>query len=708
MDKARGVLIANPRVQPSRPAPRLRLLTELEPGHRVFLGNLADLLLARRTPPIFISSRPAAFWNDVFVPGGAPWTSFLESMLGHLLLILLLVWGQSRVWTPVRLFAQQEAFHRSISYFPPTQSFPAAESRASSARERSRVKHMPAHQAAAHQRAIPVRPEQRPGIVTPPDIQQATASLPNLPGSQPVTPMVPFSATTGARRNALAGPSGVVAPPPQVDQATTRLLALPQSSAVGPAPDLGGPPVGRAIKAAGLRVVLPPPSVQTTGVSANAQRLSSWSGAGPNVVPPPPSVQGAGNSAGHPRLGSMAGAGSQVIPPPPSVQASGGLPGGTRSAGGAGSSGVSGGLGSLSGDSSLIIPPPPSVGGTGSAGTGARLGSLSGNGSQIVPPPPSVDGAGNAGAGGRLGSLSGDGSQIIPPPPSVGGTGNSGAGGHLGSLSGDGSQIIPPPPSVGGTGNSGTGGRLGSWSGNGSQIVPPPPSVDGGGNAGGRLGSLSGGGSQIVPPPPSVEGKGNYGAGGRMGSLSGNGTEIASSPPSTGGGGVGNNSGASGTARATDPQPVVASSPTPAANNENKPTVEELPLGLLGLVFAPPGSSFFSNFEVFVAKRRVGKNQLQLIKLVYEFLPYQPRLSEYDLNKLPPRVIKLRVIPDPSCDESLGRMIQPHTDSTRPAYPKLPEELRSSDLTAVLPCYRTSADDFRKAIFRAHLAALAD
>jgi hypothetical protein len=153
-----------------------------------------------------------------------------------------------------------------------------------------------------------------------------------------------------------------------------------------------------------------------------------------------------------------------------------------------------------------------------------------------------------------------------------------------------------------------------------------------------------------------------------------------------------------------NPQPVVASSPTPAVNNENKPTVEELPLGSIGLVFAAPGTSYFSNFEVFVAKRRVGKDQLQLIKLVYEFLPYQRRLSEYDLSNLPPRVIKLRVTPDPSCDESLRQIIQSHTDRPPSAreYPKLPETLRSSDPNAVLSCYRITADDFQKAMSRTH------
>jgi hypothetical protein len=152
-----------------------------------------------------------------------------------------------------------------------------------------------------------------------------------------------------------------------------------------------------------------------------------------------------------------------------------------------------------------------------------------------------------------------------------------------------------------------------------------------------------------------------------------------------------------------DPEPVVASSLAPAVTQENKPTVEELPLGLIGLVFAAPGTSYFSNFEVFVAKRRVGKDQLQLIKLVYEFLPYQRRLSEYDFKNLPPKVIKLRVIPDPSCNESLGKMMEspanPLPSATR--YPQLPAALRSANLNEVLACYRTNADDFQKAMSRA-------
>jgi hypothetical protein len=151
-----------------------------------------------------------------------------------------------------------------------------------------------------------------------------------------------------------------------------------------------------------------------------------------------------------------------------------------------------------------------------------------------------------------------------------------------------------------------------------------------------------------------------------------------------------------------DPLTSGDETPANAASPQQNSTFEELPVGLIGLVFAAPGTSYYSNFEVFVAKRRMAKDQLQLIKLVYEFLPYQKRLSDYDLNNLPPRVIKLRVTPDPSCNESLGQMIQSHTDPTRPANEnaRLPEALRHSDLSAVLPCYRTVAGDFQKAMSR--------
>ena len=630
MDKAQGVLIANDKVPRTRPVPRLKLLIPWESGRRVFFENLTDLLLSRRVPQVPISSRPAPFWNDVFVPSGAPWSSFMESLLCHLLLTVLFVWGQSRVWVTVELFPKRDV-HRTITYYPPKPSFRASEGRASvRARAKQNAKQTPK---TARQPALRVAPERKPTLVTPPDIKQATARLPDLPDARGARPMMPSPPKVASRQNTLAGLSGVVAPPPEVGQAIARRSTPLQAAAVSPAPELGGGSGGRALKTAntdGLRVVPPPPSVQSADNPAGAGRLRVLPGVGQTVVPPAPSVQAAGNGAGEARRGSLGGAGSQVVPPPPSVQ------------------------------------------GAGSAGGIARLSSLPATGPNVILPPPSVQGAGHGSGNEKLGSLAGPVPQVVQPPPSLQGSGGGAGTARLGSLSGPGPNVVPPPPTVQGDGNSANNAGLGSMAGTGSQVVPPPPAVQGSGSDS-RVGALSGGGSDAVAPPTRE--------------IAGNG----------GGGGTGK------ILEPMDPLSTDTGSSMQAGNEENKVTIEELPLGLLGVVFAAPGTSFYSNFEVFVAKRKVGKDQMQLIKMVYEFLPYQRRLSEYNLNNITPRVIKLRVTPDPSCDESLGQMLYAHSDPASPAtteYPKLPAALRSSDMTAVLPCYRTTASDFQKAMSR--------
>src|ERR1700690_1309684 len=179
MDKGSPVLIADRPVQrPRPPPPPLRLLTEWEPRHRVFLDNLTDLLLARSVPQFRTTARPAPFWHDVFVPAEAPWSTFIESILLHLLVVVLFIWGQSRVWDSVNLLPQREVVRRSITYYPPAPSYKASESRAPRARARAKnPPRKPAHQAArqAAQRPMPVTPERKPSLVTPPDIKQATA-----------------------------------------------------------------------------------------------------------------------------------------------------------------------------------------------------------------------------------------------------------------------------------------------------------------------------------------------------------------------------------------------------------------------------------------------------------------------------------------------------------------------------------------------------
>jgi hypothetical protein len=643
MDRASGLLLEDQVVQRSAPTPRLRLLVDWEPRHRVFLDNLTDLILRRQPPPIRITSKPARFWNDVFVQPRVPWTSFAESVLWHILIVILFIWSQSRVWTPVSTFKERDSFHHSVVYYP---SYPAAGGRVADVPPKSRASAKP-HSTAPKSRPEPMRvaSEHKPALVTPPDIKQAAARPPDLPASNIVPPIAPLSATSGSNRAALAGPAGVVAPAPEVDPSPGHKLALPQASAVAPAPELGGPSAGRAVASPGIpgaRVVPPPPSLQ----SSHSGHSPSLAGTGSQVVPPPASLLSATDAARAGRAGAQPGLGSAVVPPAPNVQVSGTARGDAH-------------VNSMAAGGQQVIQPPPSLQASGDPSRPGRMSSIAGAPNGAVPPAPSLAGSGEQG-GKRMGTITGSGSQVVPPPPAVQGPGSSFSAGRSPGAQ----QAVPPAPSAPGAGGPGGGTRIGSLSGSGSEVVPPIPSLDNGGNAGasGRLGGFSPGGSQVTRPPAQYADEDDP----------------------------------------NEPLPFAPQSPPQTATDDSASTIEELPVGFLGLIWAPPGTSYFSNFEVFVAKRKIGKDQMQLIKLVYEFLPYQRRLSEYDLNNLPPRVIKLKVTPDPSCNESLGQMIQPYMDPNKDSAeaPKVPRALSSSDLSAVLPCFRTTADDFRKAMTR--------
>ena len=106
-----------------------------------------------------------------------------------------------------------------------------------------------------------------------------------------------------------------------------------------------------------------------------------------------------------------------------------------------------------------------------------------------------------------------------------------------------------------------------------------------------------------------------------------------------------------------------------------------------------PSTSYFANYEVFVAEKWLSKSESQLIKLVYVFLPYQRRLSEYgDLTK----VFKVRVTRDPTCDESLMQIMWPERQNGSGANGSGQAIAADpADRKNLLPCYRTTADDYR-------------
>src|SRR5207302_8277372 len=57
--------------------------------YRVFFCNLIEILLPPPAP-LKLTSPPGRFWTDVFVPSELPWERFLQSMLMHVVMVIVL------------------------------------------------------------------------------------------------------------------------------------------------------------------------------------------------------------------------------------------------------------------------------------------------------------------------------------------------------------------------------------------------------------------------------------------------------------------------------------------------------------------------------------------------------------------------------------------------------------------------------------------
>ena len=115
---------------------------------------------------------------------------------------------------------------------------------------------------------------------------------------------------------------------------------------------------------------------------------------------------------------------------------------------------------------------------------------------------------------------------------------------------------------------------------------------------------------------------------------------------------------------------------------------------LVAVAFALPRSSFFSNLEVLVAEKEIGSEEFSLIKLVFTYLPYQPRLSEagFDYSV----VHEVSAWRNPECDETVAQLTtrsQPDRHEPMTYSRNAPRE--DLDLRHIpLPCYETKADDY--------------
>src|SRR5579859_5649351 len=127
---------------------------------------------------------------------------------------------------------------------------------------------------------------------------------------------------------------------------------------------------------------------------------------------------------------------------------------------------------------------------------------------------------------------------------------------------------------------------------------------------------------------------------------------------------------------------------------------EPIEVRLIALAVAYPRSSFFANDEVFVAEQELAREESRFIKLVYDFLPYQPPLSSTGLDYSV--VYHFHAVRDTTCDENLWQMRSLQRRERRPdsAQGRYAHDTPIADLDfrqARLRCYRATSDDFERA-----------
>ncbi len=128
---------------------------------------------------------------------------------------------------------------------------------------------------------------------------------------------------------------------------------------------------------------------------------------------------------------------------------------------------------------------------------------------------------------------------------------------------------------------------------------------------------------------------------------------------------------------------------------------EPIRVRLVALAWNHQRSSYFASEEIFIAEKQLGQDESRLVKLVYGFLPYQPRLSEAGFEYS--RVYELRAMRDPDCDEPLSQITSGRKGDWRQANSDLkystdapPLNLRRSKSN--LPCYLTDPEDYRRSV----------
>jgi len=285
--------------------PDLRLLVPVEPRSRVFFRNLRDIIRPRELAPLYIESAPAAFWPDVFVHRGLPWSRFFQSSAGHVLALALILAGSRFLALQPHAIAQTPFAHADVVYYTPSEYLPPLDTRRSDP--------APARLADPEYSAQPVisvPPEasnRSQTIVAAPNLQLPhDVALPNMVAlsGDPKLPIAPAPAVPVSQVSRLTPQMerSVIAPPPtaerDIQQSGQKTLQAPQPSVIAPPPALDAASNRRVgeLNIGHSAVIAPAPQL-----SVDAQRTipggrSALHARSPEVIAPPPALGASGRS----------------------------------------------------------------------------------------------------------------------------------------------------------------------------------------------------------------------------------------------------------------------------------------------------------------------------------------------------------------------------------------------------------------------------
>jgi hypothetical protein len=651
-------------VHPLPEASHLKLLLEPEKPHRVFFHNLADLLGVRSGTPLTSSCTPGVFWQDVFVSLGVPWRRMVQSVLYHTIAVLAML----TLWqAPAKRTQQQQNTHRwNLAYYNSSRSSPA---RSDGLRVPAPLK---SEENTTEEAAIHVLQERGSISITPRNIELPASLQPNVTISNPLLPAMPPSAIGGLRVQPPAALRSVVGPPPDSRSVIARWPALPQNSIILPPPSIDqGVSYGRGPTLPHAAVAAPTPEVR--GVVRDVGEIDI----GPaDIVGPAPQMSASELPAISPKAEmTNAFSGASIVLPPPSVQGSGTME--HRYATPDFRANPQG------------ISPAPSV------DVVVRQAEIDLGPADVVGPAPRVSSGDHPAIRPEAAMTNGvPGTAIVPPPPSFQ---DSEIIEHQHAISGSraDSQGISRAPSDGVVGDQA---QIGiGW----ADIVGPAPRVSASDQpAIWPKAAMTNGvpGVSIVSPPASSEGSGIIDRHQATSGFRADTQGISRAPSVSVAGEASSGQSESLLAMNTQPSTIPARS---LPENRREPDKQEFLIRFIAPALALPNSSYFSNYEVYVAERVIAKGEEELIKLIYMSLPYQPRLSEYGLNNT--TVYKLRVSRDRSCDETLMQMTWPESDAP-PGRHNVDQNpvLSPSGQNSLVPCYRTTADDYQRALSRRH------